>query len=287
MAATAVAATGCLGRGEDGDGSNGTDTGGNTTDSTGDGTESSNGDEGGEAEPTGFRSWLTDERLREDSNLRFDYARGYTEAFVGERVEPLDLSSESVDGHVTQSGTTAHLGEFDVGEMTDRVEAADGFRTTGEYEGYVVSEGSLEAGDREVSFPVAVGEDAVLVGDNYEAAIDAHLGDRETIEEVEPDFGVLFDELPLDEAASVAGQYGTPTGTGSSVSDYVSVSGTAHETPTGGDTTWVYVFDDADDVTPKRAGILASSITAGEVNDTGTDGRVVRLEGELTVPGGQ
>jgi hypothetical protein len=48
-------------------------------------------------------------------------------------------------------------------------------------------------------------------------------------------------------------------------------------------TTWIYVFEDADDVTPKRAGILASSVQGGvgEVDDTETDGHIVRIEGEV------
>ncbi|MFW5984176.1 MAG: hypothetical protein ACOCRA_03165, partial [Halobacteria archaeon] len=232
------------------------------------------------------RSWLTDDRLREEGNLRFDYARGCTEAFVGGRVEPLNFSSENVDGHVTQSGTVVHLGEFDVDAMTDRIERTDGFRKTGEYEGYVVAEGTVEAGDSNVTFPVAVGEDAVVVGEGYEAHIDAYTGERDTLGEVETEFGVLFDEIPLEGYATVAGQYGVPTGTSSTVGEYVTVSGVAHETPTGGDTTWVYIFEDADDVTPKRAGILASSVQSdvGEVNDTETDGRVVRIEGELPRP---
>jgi hypothetical protein len=287
LAAAAVGATGCLN--DDGtDDGPGNASDGNRTDGTGDGANETDDETSAEngADATGFRSWLTDERLREGSNLRFDYAHGYTEAFVGGRVEPLELSSDNVDGHVSQSGTVVHLGDFEVDSMTDRIEAADGFRTTGEYEGYVVAEGTVEAGDGNVTFPVAVGEDAVVVGEGYEAAIDAHRGERETLEEVEPDFGILFEELPLGEYATVAGQYGVPAGGSSAVGKYVSVSGVAHETPTGGDTTWVYVFEDADDVTPKRAGILASSVQGGfgEVNDTETDGRVVRLNGTVPRP---
>jgi len=306
IVAAAVGATGCLDGGDDDasngtddgsgnvsdgnrtdgndDAGNGTENGANETDGTDGDTVASDGNSGADA--TGFRSWLTDERLREDSNLRFDYARGYTEAFVGGRVEPLNLTSENVDGHVTQSGTTVHLGGFGIDAMTDRIENAEGFEVTGEHEGYVVAEGTVEAGDRSITFPVAVGEDAVVVGEGYEAHIDAHTGERDRLEGVEPDFGVLFDELPLEGYATVAGEYGTPTGTSANVTEYVSVSGVAHETPTGGDTTWVYVFDDSDDVTPKRAGILASSVQSGvgEVNDTETDGRVVRLSGTVPRP---
>ena len=285
----AVGTAGCLsGGGEnrtaaDGDAADGEPENGAGNESDGGGNATADGGTRSGVDQ-GFRSWLTDERLREASNLRFDYARGYTETFVGRRVEALELPPERIDGHVTQSGTVVHLGGFDVGATADRIEAADDLRRTGEYEGYVVAEGAVEAGDRRVGFPVAVGEDAVVVGENYEAAIDAHRGNRETLEEVEPTVGVLFDELPLGDAASVAGQLGAPTGTGSTLAEYVSVSGTAHEKRRGGDTTWVYVFEDADDVTPKRAGILASSIRLSEVPDTATDGRVVRLEGEMTLP---
>ena len=294
LTAAAVGATGCLDDGDgtdgnvsngtDGDGSDGTD-GGNETD---DGANEAGGTDGtnGGTDAARFRSWLTDDGLREESSLRFDYARGYTEAFVGGRVEPLGLSSEDIDGHVAQSGTVIHLGDFDVGTMTGRIEDAEGFETTGEHVGYTVAEGTVSAGDGNVTFPVAVGEDAVVVGEGYEAHIDAHTGERETLGEAEPDFGVLLEEVRLEEHATVAGQYGVPTGTSTTVGEYVSVSGVAHETPTGGNTTWIYVFEDADDVTPKRAGILASSVQGGvgEVDDTETDGRIVRIEGEVPRP---
>jgi hypothetical protein len=301
LVAAAVGATGCLDDGNDdtpngtdgdGDASDGNRTdGGNETengaDATDGGTEASDGSDGGSgAREAGFRSWLTDERLREGSNLRFDYARGYNEAFVGGRVEPLGLSSDNVEGHVTQSGRVVHLGDFDVGAVTERIETAEGFRTTDEYAGFTVAEGTVEAGDDSVSFPVAVGEDAVVVGEGYEAPIDAHRGERETLVESEPEFGVLFDALPIGDSATVAGQTGVPPGTGTTVAEYVSVSGVAHETPTGGETDWVYIFKDGGDVTPKRAGILASSVQSGfgEVSDTVTDGRVVRLKGSVPRP---
>ena len=294
--AAAVGATGCLddGDGTDGNVSNGTDGNGSDGNRTGEGSNGVNETDGTDSdtepsdgmETASFRSWLTDDRLREESNLRFDYARGYTEAFIGGRVEPLNLTSENVDGHVTQSGTAVHLGGFDIDTMTNRIEDAEGFEVTGEHEGYTVAEGAVEAGDRNVTFPVAVGEDAVLVGEGYEAHIDAHTGERDSLGEVEPEFRMLFDALPVNNSATVAGQIGAPVGTGSTISEYVSVSGVAHETPTGGETTWVYVFDDADDVTPKRAGILVSSVQSGfgEVNDTETDGRIVRLNGTLPRP---
>ena len=299
IVAAAVGATGCIDGGNDGDSDDGdgndtdefengtrTDDDGNETDGDSPGETDGQEDGTGDAEASEpnwdevkeYRKWLTDARLRENSNLRFEYTDGYTDVFVGGRVEPLDISSENVDGHLTQSGRVVHLGGFDTETLVERVEEADGYETAGEYEGYTVVEGAVNGTTVELVFA----EDAVVVGEGYEAAIDARVGNRERLEEVESDFTLLLDELP--EGETVAGQYGAPPES-SPVGEYVSVWGVSHETQTGGETTWVYVFEDADDVTPKRAGILASSIQLGDANDTETDGRVARVVGEVPVPG--
>ena len=298
IVAAAVGATGCIDGGDNGDSDDGdvndtdepengtrtdepgNETDGNTSEETEgqkDGTGDDEVSEPNRDEVKEYRKWLTDARLRENSNLRFEYTDGYTDVFVGGRVEPLDLSPENVEGHLTQSGRVVHLGDFDTETLVERVEETDSYETAGEYEGYTVVEGMVNGTTVELAF----GEDAVVVGEGYEAPIDARLGNRERLEEVESDFTLLLDELP--EGETIAGQYGAPPRS-SPVGEYVSVWGVSHETQTGGETTWVYVFENADDVTPKRAGILASSIRIGDANDTETDGRVARVMGEVPVP---
>lgn len=304
----AVGATGCLGGGDgdgDGDDGNGTEPtdetenvssdSGNSTDTEGDETEEDTdsseetdgeGEDETEAEDAPevdwneaeeYRKWLTDAGLRENSNLGFEYNDGYSDSFVGARVEPLGLSSENVDAHVTQSGRTVHLGDFDTETLLGRVEEADGYETTGEYEGYTVVEGTVNG----TTVELAVGDDAVVVGEGYEAHIDARVGNRDRLEDVEPDFTLLIGELP--DRVSISGQQGSPTGSGVDA-EGVSVSGTASE-GLGGTTTWVFVFENADQLTDDVLSELRGVSRFGEATSTEMDGRVARVVGEVPEPG--
>jgi hypothetical protein len=305
LSVAAVGATGCLGNDGDGNDGNGTeppdeaenapsdpgnatDTEGNENETDGDTdpTEEKDGEDETESEDAPevdwneadeYRKWLTDAGLRENSSLRFEYTDGYRDSFVGARVEPLGLSPEGVDAHVTQSGRTVHLGDFDTETLLDGVEEAEGYEATGEYEGYTVVEGTVNG----TTVELAVGDDAVVVGEGYEAHIDSRLGDRDRLEDVEPDFTLLFEELP--DRGSISGQQGLPTGSGVDA-EGATVSGTASDGP-GGTTTWVFVFESADQLTDGVLVELEGVVRFGEATSTERDGRVARVVGEVPEPG--
>ncbi len=218
VASVAVALAGCTGtsdRGSESDSSTTTGappTDGERTTATAESRDERTTAESDDAPPTvawdevaAFRKWLTDYSTIPNSNHRFDYQRGYAESYVkGGRVSFLDLARASVDGHLVQSGTVVHLGSFDVASLTDRIEESPDHERTGEYDEYVLAE-RPESGSE-----LAVGDDALLAGSDLRKWIDARVGTRERLEEVEPDFTRVFRRLP--DRGLVTGQYGPPTG---------------------------------------------------------------------------
>ncbi len=270
--AGAASVSGCLdGEGED-------------DESVDDETPEGNGEEDEEAEETTFspeeadefRLWLAHERPREDTNHRFDYAEGYAPSYVeGGRIEFLDIPAESYDGHLSQSGSAVHLGEFDVDTLLERVEEDDEHERAGVYEGYALVEGE------DVTF--AIDENAVVVGEMYETLIDTRNSELDRLEEVEPDFTMVFDELP--DAGSMTGQYGPPIG-GDVDAEEIHLWGHSLETPTGGDATWIFVFEEEDEVTDETVEELEMINPFGGIDESEVDGRTVRLEGEVETPDG-
>lgn len=222
-------------------------------------------------EVAAFRRWLTDYSTIPNGNSRFDYQRGYAEAFVeGGRVAFLDLPRDGVDGHLTQSGTVVHLGAFDRESLVERVEASDDHELTGEHEGYAL--GRSEATGSEV----AVGDDAVLAGSEVTPWIDARVGTRDRLETVDPDFTRLFRRLP--DRGVVAGQYGPPTG---GRIDLEAISLWGHSMPSlDADTaTWVYLFDEESALTDDALATIERGLEplTEEITAASADGRFATI----------
>ncbi|WP_135851465.1 hypothetical protein [Halorussus salinus] len=284
VASVAVALAGCTGTSErEADSGSSTTTGVPTTDDdpTTAVTESDSERTTAESEdraPTvawdevaAFRKWLTDYSTIPNSNHRFDYVGGYAESYVkGGRVSFLDLSRDSFDGHLVQSGNVVHLGSFDAASLTDRIEESPDHERTGEYEEYVLAE------QTETGIEVAVGDDALLAGSDLRKWIDTRLGKRQRLEQVEPDFTRVFRRLP--DRGLVTGQYGPPTG-GEIDDDAIKLWGLSREGLSSDTATWVYAFETAEDLTAEALTAIEEGLgpTVEEVTGSERDGRFATI----------
>jgi len=222
-------------------------------------------------EVAAFRRWLTDYSTIPDANYRFDYQRGYAEAFVeGGRVAFLDLPRDAVDGHLTQSGTVVHLGAFDRESLVERVEADEDHELTGDHEGYALAENDATGST------VAVGEDAVLAGSEVTPWIDARVGVRDRLETVDPDFTRLFGRLP--DRGVLTGQYGPPAG-GRIDNEEIALWGNSMESPDADTATWVFLFDDERALTDDALESLETGLEplTEEITDASADGRFATI----------
>lgn len=215
-----------------------------------------------------FRAWLIDEDPREDDTRRFDYTETIPEGFGDDLPSPFDISEATVDGHLTQALTQVFLGEFDADAMIDDAAAADAFDVTGEYEGYAVLE---PTGDGP---PAAVGPSAIVIGEDYEARIDARYGERDRLEEADSEFERLFAELPNEK--TITGQYGGPAGDDVEI-DGIHCWGVSSPEPMAESMTWVFVFEDEADLTEDALADLET--LSSSVEESESDGRIARVVG--------
>ncbi|RQG96096.1 hypothetical protein [Natrarchaeobius oligotrophus] len=220
-------------------------------------------------EAAAFRTWLLDT----DGNRRFDYT-----ATFPEDADPADgfpdffgLETDDLEGHLMQSGTHVFFGSFDPDSIVDGVDAAEEYDLSGEYEGFYVVTRSPSDGEE---LEIAVGQDAIVVGVDYERRIDAHRGVGDRLEEVDPEFTHLFRELPHD--TTVTGQYGSPTGANVDV-DEIILWGVSSETPMAETVTWVFVFEREADLTDDALAQLEG--VSSDVEDSSVDGRTATVVG--------
>lgn len=224
-----------------------------------------------------FRTWLTDYSTIPESNHRFDYQEVDLDTVLSSgRLAFLDVSTSDVDGALFQSANAFFLGSFDQGVLVDAVESSEDHEVTGEYEGYATAE-ATESGTE-----LLVGGDAVAAGSELSAWVDAHNGDRERLEEVDPVFTHIFERLPDREF--VTAQYDPPTG-GEIDTEAIYAWGTSMpslETDAG---TWVYALDPAsEEVVAELESDLAASAFVEEVTDVSVDDRFATFTATTVVP---
>lgn len=225
-----------------------------------------------------FRTWLTDYSTLPESNHRFDYQSvALDRVLESGRVGFLDLAPETVDGFLTQSTNVFFPGTYDAAALVDAVEASDDHEVSGEYEGYTTAERT------ETGTQVAVGDDAVLAGSELSVWIDAHVGERDRLEQADPLFTRLFERLP--DSGLVTAQYGPPAG-GNIDSDAIDAWATSMASLEAESGTWVYALepgtgtDTVDDLESQ----LAASAFTDEVTDRAVDDRFVTFTATVALP---
>jgi len=135
-----------------------------------------------------FRDWLVTPEsigeLRGDNRVyRFSYSPFLIEQTLRNgRASVLDIDPASVDGFLVQLPALIFLGSFDRSSLETTVEDAEGYALTGEYESYRTAE-NAEAGTR-----FALGDGAVLIGQDLELWIETRTGDGRQLEEMTPVF---------------------------------------------------------------------------------------------------
>lgn len=287
VVAAGVGLAGCLGSGDD-DGGNG-NSNENGDDGTEDSTEQVNGVPAGDIEARReqmpdpgvavdwsdareFRAWLFDDGNA--SNGRFDYAEDLPPAEDVESpvLEVLDVYPDRVDALVSQGTTQVVLGRFDADALETQLAESEQYDVTDEYGGYAVADGA----DETSAGPIAVGDDALVLGAGYENPIDARHGDRDRLEDVDPWMTHVLETLP--EEPLVTGEYLEPLVDAIDIPEIycwgLSMPGRDPETAT-----WAFVFDDPDDITDDVRAELRT--LAGEVDDVAVDGRTLTMVGTI------
>ncbi|WP_339105465.1 hypothetical protein [Haloterrigena salinisoli] len=290
-AGAGVGLAGCLGSGDDDDGGNGNSNENGSDDGTADSTEQVNGVPAGDIEARReqmpdpgvtvdwsdareFRKWLFDDGNA--SNGRFDYTEDLppAEDVDSPVLEVLDVYPDRVDGLLSQGTTQVVLGQFDADALETQLAESDRYDATDEYAGYALAGGT---DDETSAGPIAVGDDALVLGAGYEAPIDARHGDRDRLEDVDPWMTHLLETLPEDPL--VTGEYLTPLVDTVDIDEIycwgLSMPGRDAETAT-----WAFVFDDPDDITDDVRTEIRTLVD--EVDDLETDGRTLTMTG--TVP---
>ncbi|WP_126664113.1 hypothetical protein [Haloterrigena salifodinae] len=289
VVAAGVGLAGCLGSSDD-DGGNG-NSNENGEDGTEDSTERVNGVPAGDIEARReqmpdpgvavdwstareFRKWLFDDG--NESNGRFDYTADLppAEDVDSPVIEVLDVYPDQVDALVSQGTTQVVLGQFDADALETQLAESDRYEVADEYGGYAVADG---ADDETSAGPIAVGDDALILGSGYENPIDARHGDRDRLEDVDPWMTHLLETLP--EEPLVTGEYLEPLVDAIDIPEIycwgLSMPGRDPETAT-----WAFVFDDPDDITDDVRTELRT--LADEVDTLEVDGRTLTMDG--TVP---
>ena len=267
-ASAAVGAlAGCLGQDDDG--------------------ETPGGSEGSDGTQAPFRDWLvTPESLGELGGNNRLYRFSYSTFLIAQtlqngRASVLDIDPAVVDGSLVQLPALIFFGSFDRSGLETTVEDAEGYALTGEYESYRTAE-NAEAGTQ-----FALGDEAVLIGQDLESWIDTRTGDGKQLEETTPVFTQLFDRLPsLD--GSVTGQLGPPQGFDASLDGLEAWVNSAPE-PVPGETItqrWVYAFDEqpSEDATGAIERELSGNPLIDEVTETTVDGAFLTVTGKSTRP---
>ncbi|RQG91832.1 hypothetical protein [Natrarchaeobius chitinivorans] len=218
-------------------------------------------------EAPAFRRWL----LETDVTSRFDYTAAFPDGVDPAEEFPafFGMSAGDVDAHLIQTGTHVFFGSFDVESIVDGVAATDDVEMRGQYEGYTILAEELSNGSAR---DIAVGSDAIVVGNDAERRIDASRGDEDRLEEVDPEFTHLFDELPHE--TTVTGQYGGVTHLDV---DGIHCWGVSSESPSAETMTWVIIFERESDLTDAVAADLEE--ISGEVDESSYDGRTATIRG--------
>ncbi|THE65536.1 hypothetical protein D8Y22_06890 [Salinadaptatus halalkaliphilus] len=219
-----------------------------------------------------FRTWLLDSDPVSGGNRRFDYTAVFPEGVDLEPVLPgfSDVTIDDVDGHLVQAFTQVFFGTFDVDAITADADRDDDTEITGTYGGYTVVTESLPDGER----TLAIGPEAIVIGDDYEARIDAHQGERDRLEDVDPEFTHLFQQLPHTE--TVTGEYDAPAGSNVDI-DEIYLWGVSSESPMAEEMTWVFVFESADALTDDALETLEA--VSSDVASAERDGRTATIVG--------
>ncbi len=271
LAVAAVGLAGCLSSGENGDDDPGS--------------EEESADERGEPEPPErsiepdwddaqpFRTWLLDD----GGNRRFDYTELFPDGVDLEGALPgfTDVTMADVDAHLVQGFTQVFFGSFDPEQIADDAAASDDAEALEPYHGFAVIDEDLPAGG---SHTVAVSADAMVIGDDYAARIDAHRGDADRLEDRDPEFTHLFDELPHE--TTITGEYGPPA-SGVDVSE-IYLWGVSSERPDAEEVTWVFVFADEDDLTEETLAELEG--VGSDVTESSFENRTARVVGAPPEP---
>lgn len=268
-ASAAVGAlAGCLGQDDDAD-------------------EETPSDSGSDGTQAPFRDWLvTPESIGELQGNNRVYRFSYTPFLIEQtlqngRASVLDIDPATVDGFLVQLPALIFLGSFDRSGLETTVKDAEGYALTGEYESYRTAE-NTETGTR-----FALGDRAVLIGQELESWIDTRTGDGRQLEETTPVFTQLFDRLPsLD--GSITGQLGPPQSFDASLDGLEAWVNSAPEPVPGKTITqqWVYAFDEqpSEDATGAIERALSGNPLIDEVTETTVDGAFLTVAGEFTLP---
>ncbi|AXR76721.1 hypothetical protein [Natrarchaeobaculum sulfurireducens] len=219
-----------------------------------------------------FRKWLLFESPVDGGNRRFDYTESFPDDVDLSAVLPefTELTIDDIDGHLVQGFTQVFLGSFDPDAIADDAEGDDDAEVVGEYEGYAVISEVMPSGQART---LAVGADAIVIGDDYEARIDARHGDGERLEDVDPEFTHLFQQLPHE--GTITGEYDSPEGV--LEIDEIYLWGVSSESPMADEMAWVFVMEHADDLTEDLLADLED--VSSDVSDSSIDGRTAILTG--------
>jgi len=219
-----------------------------------------------------FRSWLLFDTPVDGGNRRFDYTEQFPDTVDLEGVLPefTGLGLEEVDGHLVQGFTQVFFGSFDPEAITDAAADAETAEFDDIYEGYAVITETLPD---ETTRTVAVGTDAIVIGDDYEARIDANLGYGDRLEDVDPEFTHLFEQFPHE--TTITGEYDAPAGVLEMPEIYL--WGVSSESPTAEEMTWVFIFEDEADLSEETLSDLEA--VAGDVLEADREGRTATIVG--------
>ena len=222
-------------------------------------------------EAAAFRTWLIDGGTV-SGNRRFDYTAEFPEGVDLENALPgfTDVTIDDVEGHLVQGFTQVFLGSFDPETAASDAEASDDAEFAETYEGYSVVAEELPDGHTRT---VAVGGDAIVIGDDYEERIDARRGEGERLEDVDQEFTHLFRELPHE--TTVTGEYDSPEGVLDL--DEIYLWGVSSESPTADEMAWVFIMEREEDLTEDVLAELEG--VAGDVHDSSMDGRTATIVG--------
>lgn len=221
-----------------------------------------------------FRTWLTDADPFNGGNRRFDYTEEFPEDTDFSSVFPeyFEVSTETVDAHLIQSLTQVFFGSFDREAIVEGIEDDDEYEFTEEYEGYAVVDAPIpnSSGRRDI----AVSDDVIVIGPDYEERIDAHNGDQERLEDVDQEFTHLFRQFPHE--TTVTAEYNAPEGSDVTL-DEIYIWGVSSESPMSASMTWVFVLEEGTEPTDD---IVAELEEIGEeIDETDVEGRTVTITG--------
>lgn len=147
-----------------------------------------------------FANWLPADPLLDEDNLSVtameipaisEWPEEPTDGMVEEMVEYFGIEMDNIEWTVDVRSTEGHdsllFGSFDVESIEGELEDELGLEHEEEYEGYQVYESNWET--------VVVGEDAVLLADDYEEYIDASVGNEATVADDDEDWEAALEAV--------------------------------------------------------------------------------------------